>query len=182
MLCCSFSAPTYQSVIRHIGSVRSQEPRFNVTCGIEGCPRTSRTYTSYRSFRRHLMEKHQQVMENREPHSIVELPHVQDYQEQRMMHSQIHLRCSQTSKHFFLLKMKGFHKAMQVALLLISVFQEEILSLKDVILCIQHGHDLNDSIRKVDELFSQVFCVPLSRCLDNISSKGNTTLITFIQQ
>ena len=28
------------------------------------------------------MEKHQEGMENSEPHSIVKLPHVQDYQEQ----------------------------------------------------------------------------------------------------
>lgn len=51
-VCHSSSAPQYQDVIRHIGSVHSWEPRRNVT------------YTSYRSFRKHMLEKHRDVVDN----------------------------------------------------------------------------------------------------------------------
>ena len=124
------------------------------------------------------MEKHQEVMENSEPHSTVEQPDVQDYQEPTENDALTDpVQMQPNSKALFLLKMKEDRRISQsnvdgLVADFTVLLQEEILSLKkDVISCIQHGHDLNDSIRKVDELFSQVFCVPLSRCLDSISSK-----------
>ncbi len=57
-ICYKFAAPKFESVLRHIGSVHSCEPSFHITCGIDGCPRT---YRSYRSFRRHLRTNHVEV-------------------------------------------------------------------------------------------------------------------------
>ena len=58
-ICNSFGAQDYASVIRHIGSVHAWEPRFRVTCGIEGCVRT---YTSYRRYREHIIHKHGELL------------------------------------------------------------------------------------------------------------------------
>ena len=54
-ICHKYAALSYESVLKHIGSVHSCEPNFHITCGVEGCPRT---YRSYRSFRHHLTNKH----------------------------------------------------------------------------------------------------------------------------
>ena len=58
-VCYRFSAPTFQSVLTHVGSVHSWEPNFKITCGIEECPRI---YTSYRSYRKHILQKHADFM------------------------------------------------------------------------------------------------------------------------
>ena len=58
-ICNSFGAQDYASVIRHIGSVHAWEPRFRITCGIEGCVRT---YTSYRCYREHIIHKHGELV------------------------------------------------------------------------------------------------------------------------
>ena len=42
---CSFEAPTARLVLSHLRSVHSNDPRFNVMCGIGGCTRTYRTYS-----------------------------------------------------------------------------------------------------------------------------------------
>ena len=54
-LCHSFASPNFEAVLRHIGSIHSFEPNFRITCGVDGCPRT---YTSYRSYRKHILKKH----------------------------------------------------------------------------------------------------------------------------
>ena len=59
--CHRFSAPSFPSVMRHIGSVHSWKPNFSITCGIDGCPRT---YTSYRYFRRHVCKQHSRYTED----------------------------------------------------------------------------------------------------------------------
>ena len=70
-------------------------------------------------------------------------------------------RIQPNSKALFLLKMKEDRRISQSNVDgLIADFtvllQEEILSLKkDVMSCIQQGQDLNDSISKINELFSQ---------------------------
>ena len=127
------------------------EPRFNVNCGVEGCPRT---YTSYRSFRRHLLEKHQEVIEN-EPHTTVEV-----YQEQTDNTLTDQAWISPNSKALLLLKMKEDRRISQNCLdgLIADItvlLRDEILSLKnDVMSCIRKGRDL-DSIGNVDQLFAQ---------------------------
>ena len=54
-LCDHFAAPSYSSVLRHIGAVHSHDASFRIHCGIESCPRVLR---NYHSFRRHLRKKH----------------------------------------------------------------------------------------------------------------------------
>ena len=46
-------------VLKHIGLVHANEPNFNVSCGIQGCPRT---YKNYYSFRKHLQRRHQDCL------------------------------------------------------------------------------------------------------------------------
>ena len=58
-ICNSFASLDYASVIRHIGSVHAWDPRFRITCGIEGCVRT---YTSYRCYREHIINKHSELL------------------------------------------------------------------------------------------------------------------------
>ena len=53
-ICYHYSAPSFRSVLRHVGSVHSWDPNFNITCGIQGCPRV---YTSYRPYRRHIINE-----------------------------------------------------------------------------------------------------------------------------
>ncbi len=48
-------------MLRHIGSVHSYEPGFQITCGVEGC---ARTYSNFRSFQKHLTRQHKAVLES----------------------------------------------------------------------------------------------------------------------
>ena len=54
-VCHRFASPNLKGVMRHIGSVHSFEPGFNVTCGISGC---ARSYQNFRSFQRHIARRH----------------------------------------------------------------------------------------------------------------------------
>lgn len=38
-ICHTFAVRSFSSVWKYIGSVHSWEPNFNITCGIEGCPK-----------------------------------------------------------------------------------------------------------------------------------------------
>ena len=58
-ICHSFASLDYASVVRHIGSVHAWEPQFRVTRGIDGC---IRTYTSYRRYRDHIVNKHSELL------------------------------------------------------------------------------------------------------------------------
>lgn len=60
-ICNSFSSSTLKKVLRHIGSVHSFEPNFQITCGVDGC---ARTYTNFKSFQKHLSRRHETVFEN----------------------------------------------------------------------------------------------------------------------
>lgn len=77
-ICKSFAAMDYVAVIRHIGSDHSWEPRFRVTCGIEGC---MRVYKSYRCFREHIFNKHGDdvPMLLDDSNTLEEAPNVHDY-------------------------------------------------------------------------------------------------------
>ena len=46
---CSFEAPTVKLVLSHLRSVHSNDPRFHVMCGIDGCARTYRRYSGLHS-------------------------------------------------------------------------------------------------------------------------------------
>ena len=61
-ICHSFASLDYTSVLQHIGSVHAWEPWFKITCGIEGCVHT---YTSYRCYRDHIMNKHGKLISDK---------------------------------------------------------------------------------------------------------------------
>ena len=74
-ICNSFASLDYASVIRHIGSVHAWEPQFRITYGIEGC---IRTYTSYRRYREHIINKHSELLrdDNMDTEPLQDAEHV----------------------------------------------------------------------------------------------------------
>jgi len=58
-LCVSFALPHMKGVIRHIGLVHSHEAGFRVVCGVGGCTRAHRNFTSYK---KHMYVKHHDVL------------------------------------------------------------------------------------------------------------------------
>lgn len=52
---CVLQAPTIQFVLQHMRSVHSSDPNFLVTCGLNGCPRTFRKFSS---FYQHIYRNH----------------------------------------------------------------------------------------------------------------------------
>ena len=71
-LCETFAAPHLKGVIRHVGLVHSHEANFRVTCGIEGCTRAYRNFSSYK---KHMYVKHRDVLC---VPARVQNPHVED--------------------------------------------------------------------------------------------------------
>ena len=116
-VCQNFAASSFDSVLRHIGSIHSCEPNLHLTCGIEGCPRT---YTSYRSYRKHLFKKHQEFVEtsqasDEQPLNGFDL----NDDEPSPPPSDGRLQALTTPKHaaaLFLLKAKEGHRLSQTAL------------------------------------------------------------------
>ena len=58
--CYSFAAHILKSVLQHIGVVHTHEANFCVTCGIQGCPDS---YCNYHSYKKHMYQKHCEVLE-----------------------------------------------------------------------------------------------------------------------
>ena len=52
---CSFEAATVRIVLSHLRIVHSHDPRFNVTCGVDGCTRTFRSFSALYS---HIYRQH----------------------------------------------------------------------------------------------------------------------------
>ncbi len=63
-LCADFSAPSLQLLLRHIGSVHASREGFKITCGVELC-RT--TFRSFKRFKAHLKSKHKLLGSEDEP-------------------------------------------------------------------------------------------------------------------
>ena len=59
-LCHFFASKNLKGVVRHIGAVHSHEASFHITCGIVGCPRT---YGNFHSYKKHMFQKHREIME-----------------------------------------------------------------------------------------------------------------------
>ena len=74
-LCHSFAALDYLSVLRHIRSVHSWEPHFNITCGIDGCVRT---YRSFRCYKAHIFTKHSHFVSQPVNTTDIEEPTIHD--------------------------------------------------------------------------------------------------------
>lgn len=162
-VCYAFSAPNYQSVIRHIGSVHSWEPHFRITCGVDGCPRS---YSSYRSFRKHIMDKHQEILSdgNTEPAPADEDADFSDDTYTPCMASQTSVaqrRPNNIDKALFLLKLKEERRISQrnIDFLVDDItvlVQDEIRSLKkEVISTIQQSQSVEDSITMVSQMIDQ---------------------------
>lgn len=52
---CSFEAATVRIILSHLRIVHSNDPHFNVTCGVDGCSRTFRTFSALYS---HIYRQH----------------------------------------------------------------------------------------------------------------------------
>ena len=158
-------------VVRHIGSVHAWEPRFKITCGIEGC---IRTYTSYRRYREHITNKHgdlliDDAMDTGEVQQ--DSQHVHGSDEEMMVNpfddstvcNDMQTDCGRHklyNKALFLLKLNA-ERLSQVAINSLigdvsALLEEETLSLKkDVVQCMQEGHASNELISRVNEQFSK---------------------------
>ena len=114
-VCHNFAAPSFDSVLRHIGSIHSCEPNLHLTCGIEGCPR------SYRSYRKHLFKKHQEFVDQTSQASDEQPLNGFDLNDDEPSPppSDARLQVLTTPKHaaaLFLLKAKEGHRLSQTAL------------------------------------------------------------------
>lgn len=54
-LCSDFSAPTSHLLLKHIGRVHANAPRFSLRCIFGGC---ETTFTNFHSYKRHIRKKH----------------------------------------------------------------------------------------------------------------------------
>ena len=55
-ICATFVAPNLPYLLSHLRLVHSHDPRFNVTCGLDGCAYTARSFSALYS---HIYRKHQ---------------------------------------------------------------------------------------------------------------------------
>ena len=60
---CNFTAVSLQKIISHIRTVHSNDPRFKITCGLEGC--AASTYKSFSALYSHLYRHHQWLIKKR---------------------------------------------------------------------------------------------------------------------
>ena len=76
---CSFEAATVRIVLSHLRIVHSSDPRFNVTCGVDGCSRTFRTFPALYShiYRQHkssgkiMRDRMRERLSNTEPYEAL---------------------------------------------------------------------------------------------------------------
>ena len=170
-ICHSFASLDYASVVRHIGSVHAWEPRFKVTCGIDGC---IRTYTSYRRYRAHIVNKHsehisdervntEETFLDHETHSIEEMDSVCFDDPVTEISAE---RPKLYNKALFLLKLKEERRLSQLAVNgligdISTLLEEEISSLKkDVIKCMHEEHASTELISKIHKQFSDKITAP----------------------
>ena len=174
-ICHSFASLDYASVVRHIGFVHAWEPRFRVTCGIEGC---IRTYTSYRCYRAHIVNKHNELISdesvNTEESFLQNSDHEATHSIEEMDSAPFDDSLTEVSaerpklynKALFLLKLKEERRLSQVAVNgligdISTLLEEEILSLKkDIIQCMQEEHASTELISKIHKHFFEKIAVP----------------------
>ncbi len=56
---CSFEAPSVQVILSHLRLVHSNDPQFLVSCGLNGCATTSKSFSSLYS---HIYRHHNEVI------------------------------------------------------------------------------------------------------------------------
>lgn len=54
-LCIGYLSVSLRELLHHMRRTHSSDPNFHMVCGLEGCPRT---YKRFSSFRNHVMRKH----------------------------------------------------------------------------------------------------------------------------
>ena len=59
---CSFQAPSINIILHHLRTVHSSDPNFLVTCGINGCATTSKSFSALYS---HIYRHHPQIVRKR---------------------------------------------------------------------------------------------------------------------
>ncbi len=59
---CNFKAVSKNSILHHLRTVHSSDPRFLVMCGINGCATTSKTFTALYS---HIYRHHPEIVRKR---------------------------------------------------------------------------------------------------------------------
>lgn len=59
---CTFEAPSVKNVLSHLRAVHSSDPNFAVTCGLNGCGTTSRSFSALYS---HVYRHHSDIIEKR---------------------------------------------------------------------------------------------------------------------
>ena len=173
-ICHSYASLDYASVVRHIGSVHAWEPRFKVTCGIDGC---MRTYTSYRRYRAHIVNKHCELISDERVDTEEALDHETHMYGADEMDSVSNddpvtevsterERPKLYNKALFLLKLKEERRLSQLAVNgligdISTLLEEEILSLKSkVIKCMHEEHASTELITKINEQFSEKLAAP----------------------
>lgn len=160
----------YVAVVRHIGSVHSWEPRFTVTCGIEGC---MRKYTSYRCFREHIFKKHSDdiPMFLDDSNTMEEASNVYDHNNEATttdfaVDVPVSERPKLYNKAMFLLKLKQERRLSQMAIDglisdITTLLEEELSSLKkEVIQCLEGGHVSAELINNINKTLSKRISTP----------------------
>ena len=59
---CTFEAPKVAILLSHLRTVHANDPRFSVTCGLNGCRRTSKSFSALYS---HVYRHHQGYIRKR---------------------------------------------------------------------------------------------------------------------
>ena len=171
----------YEAVLRHIGVVHSWEPDFKISCGINGCPKV---YASYRSYRKHIIKKHQELLVDEftvEQNGTNNITVV----ENDINNTMVVEECSDSNidesgspdplhnKAAFLLKLKEERRVSQKAINGIvddmnTLFEEELAALKtEVTSCFASNQGTVETVRRVKEVFEQKASVPFFHCLSS---------------
>ena len=61
-LCTGYLTVSLRELLHHMRRTHSSDPNFHMVCGLEGCPRT---YKRFSSFRNHVMRKHNLIYNGR---------------------------------------------------------------------------------------------------------------------
>ena len=62
-LCTGYLAVSLRELLHHMRRTHSSDPNFHMVCGLEGCPRT---YKRFSSFRNHVRRKHNLIYNGRD--------------------------------------------------------------------------------------------------------------------
>ena len=61
-MCTSFESPSVSTVLSHLRTVHSNDPKFCVTCGLDGCATTSKSFSALYS---HIYRRHPGIVKKR---------------------------------------------------------------------------------------------------------------------